>query len=65
MTVVAPRRVFFRKSLVVPTEHGAWSWLLVPWLTGAVVGLATPISAPLPILALVLTRTSLNASPNA
>lgn len=55
MTVVAPRRVFFRKSLVIPTEHGAWSWLLVPWLTGAVVGLATPISAPLPILALVLT----------
>ena len=55
MTVAAPRRAFFRKSLVVPTEHGAWSWLLVPWLTGAVVGLATPVSAPLPFLALLLT----------
>lgn len=55
MTVAAPRRVYYRKSLVVPTEHGAWSWLLVPWLVGAVVGLATPLSAPLPILALLLT----------
>lgn len=55
MTVAAPRRAFFRKSLVVPTEHGAWSWLLVPWLVGAVVGLAAPADAPLPGLALLLT----------
>lgn len=55
MTITAPRRAFFRKSLVVPTEHGAWSWLLVPWLVGAVVGLATPADAPLAGLALVLT----------
>lgn len=33
-----PRRTWFRKSLVVPTEHGAWSWLLVPLLVGALVG---------------------------
>ncbi len=55
MTDATPRRVFFRKSLVVPTEHGAWSWLLVPWLVGAVVGLAAPAGAPLPGLALLLT----------
>lgn len=55
MTDAAPRRVLFRKSLVVPTEHGAWSWLLVPWLVGAVVGLAAPVDAPLPALALLLT----------
>ncbi len=55
MTNTAPRRAFFRKSLVVPTEHGAWSWLLVPWLVGAVVGLAAPADAPLPGLALLLT----------
>lgn len=51
----ASRRAFFRKSLVVPTEHGAWSWLLVPWLVGAVVGLAAPADAPLAGLALLLT----------
>jgi hypothetical protein len=45
----------FRKSLVVPTEHGAWSWLLVPWLVGAVLGLAAPADAPLPGLALLFT----------
>jgi hypothetical protein len=55
MLDTAPRRALFRKSLVVPTEHGAWSWLLVPWLTGAVVGLAAPADAPLPGLALLLT----------
>ena len=55
MTTTAPRRAFFRKSLVVPTEHGAWSWLLVPWLVGAVVGLAAPADAPLAGLALLLT----------
>ena len=28
------RRKFFRKSLVIPSEHGSWSWLLVPFLVG-------------------------------
>lgn len=55
MTPTTQRRALFRKSLVVPTEHGAWSWLLVPWLVGAVVGLAAPAGAPLPGLALLLT----------
>ncbi len=45
MSSTAQRRVLFRKSLVVPTEHGAWSWLLVPWLVGAVFGLASPDDA--------------------
>jgi hypothetical protein len=31
------RRNFYRKSLVIPTEHGSWSWLLVPFLVGAIV----------------------------
>jgi hypothetical protein len=31
------RRRLFRKSLVVPTEHGSWSWLLVPFFVGAAV----------------------------
>jgi hypothetical protein len=30
-------RNFFRKSLVIPAEHGSWSWLLVPFLVGAAV----------------------------
>jgi hypothetical protein len=55
MATTAPRRALFRKSLVVPTEHGAWSWLLVPWLVGAVVGLAAPAGAPVAGLALALT----------
>lgn len=28
------RRVWFRKQLVLPAEHGSWSWLLVPFLVG-------------------------------
>ena len=54
-TATVRRRTFFRKSLVVPTEHGAWSWLLTPWLVGAVVGLAAPVTAPWSGLALLLT----------
>ena len=26
----SPRKIF-RKSLVIPAEHGAWAWLLVPF----------------------------------
>jgi len=34
----SPRR-FFRKHLIMPTEHGSWSWLLVPFGVGtAIVG---------------------------
>lgn len=55
---VSPRssRSIFRKSLVIPTEHGAWSWLLVPWLYGAVVtfGSGTAAAHAAPALALTL-----------
>jgi hypothetical protein len=32
-----PTRKLFRKSLVIPAEHGAWSWLLVPFAVGVAV----------------------------
>lgn len=51
----APRRTWFRKTLVVPTEHGAWSWLLVPFLVGALVGSLAGQPAPFSGLALVFT----------
>lgn len=28
------RRKWLRKALVMPAEHGSWSWLLVPFLVG-------------------------------
>lgn len=28
----------FRKQLILPAEHGSWSWLLVPFLVGTAVG---------------------------
>jgi len=31
------RRRYLRKQLVLPTEHGSWSWLLVPYLVGVLV----------------------------
>lgn len=31
------RRKFFRKQLVIPAEHGSWSWLLVPYFVGLLV----------------------------
>ena len=50
-----PRRRIFRKSLVIPTEHGAWSWLLVPFFVGAIVaGLVMP-GGRLSLLPLALT----------
>lgn len=45
------RRKIFRKSLVIPAEHGAWSWLLVPYAVGAVVASQAVPQAELPILA--------------
>lgn len=32
-----PRRKIFRKQLILPAEHGSWSWLLVPYSVGIVV----------------------------
>lgn len=28
----------FRKTLVIPAEHGSWFWLLVPFFVGALIG---------------------------
>lgn len=30
----AAKRVFFRKNLVLPAEHGSWAWLFIPFLVG-------------------------------
>ncbi|MGD8584188.1 MAG: YwiC-like family protein [Chloroflexota bacterium] len=30
-------RGFFRKRLIMPAEHGSWSWLLVPYFVGVIV----------------------------
>lgn len=35
--VAMSKRPIFRRSLLLPTEHGSWSWLLVPYLLGAAV----------------------------
>ena len=47
-----------QKSLIIPREHGAWGILLVPLVTGAVVGLAAGGSglslAPLTVAVLTL-----------
>jgi hypothetical protein len=48
------RRRIFRKSLVIPTEHGSWSWLLVPFLVGAAVASAVGTDDSF-LLALALT----------
>lgn len=38
MTGIAiSHRRFFRKSLIIPAEHGSWSWLLAPFFVGAAV----------------------------
>lgn len=31
------RRALFRKQLIIPTEHGSWSWFLVPYFVGVLV----------------------------
>lgn len=46
---------FFRKSLLVPTEHGSWSWLLVPFMVGVLVTSCVGDPGRLPLLALALT----------
>lgn len=57
MTEIAvARRKIFRKSLVIPTEHGSWSWLLVPFFIGvAVAGTMAGNGGRLALLPLVLT----------
>ena len=30
-------RRYFRKKLLLPAEHGSWSWLLVPYFAGVLV----------------------------
>ncbi len=32
------KKTQFRKQLLLPTEHGSWSWLIVPYFVGAIVG---------------------------
>lgn len=44
------RRVW-RKSLIIPAEHGAWSWLAVPFLVGLALGRPWHIAQ---LLALIL-----------
>ena len=36
-TTATPRRRIFRKQLILPAEHGSWSWLLVPYFVGVIV----------------------------
>jgi hypothetical protein len=43
----AARRVFFKKQVVLPAEHGSWSWLLVPFLSGVLVAGAWSLPATL------------------
>jgi hypothetical protein len=50
-----PRRKFFRKSLVIPNEHGSWSWLLVPFFVGAAVAGRVGVAADAALLSVVLT----------
>ena len=35
---VVKSRQIFRKTLIIPTEHGSWVWLLVPFFVGTAVG---------------------------
>lgn len=34
---IRPKRKIFRKQLLMPAEHGSWSWLLVPYFAGLIV----------------------------
>lgn len=38
MTTISPKQAKFRKQLLLPAEHGSWSWLLVPYFVGVAVG---------------------------
>jgi hypothetical protein len=55
MTDIAiSRRKLFRKRLIVPTEHGSWSWLLVPFFVGAAIPSGIGIAGESATLASVL-----------
>jgi hypothetical protein len=43
-------RRLFRKQLILPTEHGSWSWLLVPYFVGVLVAGAWNLAAFLVLL---------------
>ncbi len=34
----SPKQAKFRKQLLLPAEHGSWSWLLVPYFVGVAIG---------------------------
>lgn len=36
-SVIPQKRRIFRKQIVIPSEHGSWSWLLVPYFVGLLV----------------------------
>ena len=40
----------FRKKLVIPTEHGSWSWLLVPYFVGLLVAREWNLAAVLVLI---------------
>jgi hypothetical protein len=40
----------FRKQLVIPTEHGSWSWLLVPYFVGLLVAREWNLAAVLVLI---------------
>jgi hypothetical protein len=52
--ITLPRWRIFRKRLVIPTEHGAWSWLLVPFFVGAAVAGQIGVAARPALLPLAL-----------
>ena len=37
-TTTSAKQAKFRKQLLLPAEHGSWSWLLVPYFVGVAVG---------------------------
>jgi hypothetical protein len=45
----------FRKRLILPAEHGAWSWLLVPFFVGGITASLIRESSSLSLPALALT----------
>lgn len=45
-----PRRRWFRKALLLPAEHGSWSWLLVPFLVGAAIAPHLSIASVLTLI---------------
>jgi hypothetical protein len=56
MTGVAiSRGRLFRKRLILPTEHGSWSWLSVPFFVGAAIPGGIGMAGDSAVLASVLT----------